>query len=139
MKLFDNSYPFWRFLCILGDVFPPDLLLDSPLQFVFSTPPTYLEGEPHICLVFHKIYSCLWSFIWYTRALIWRFRAVERSKNWEEGGIALCVDRTFLKKQDLTVKLKSELICIKFQYFSNVLANPKPISLTQTIPSMCEP
>ena len=43
------------------------------------------------------------------------------------------------RNQDVTVKLKSELIFIKFQYFFYVLANPKPICFTQTIPSMYDP
>ena len=57
-----------------------------------------------------------------------------------EGGCVLKQSfmRTFPRNQDVTVKLKSELIFIKFQYFFNVLADPKPICSTQTIPSMCE-
>ena len=47
--------------------------------------------------------------------------------------------RTFPRNQDLTVKLKSRFIFIKFYYFFNVLAGPKPICFTQTIPSTCEP
>ena len=58
------------------------------------------------------------------------------------GGGVLCFEwgfmRTFPRNQDVTVKLKSELIFIKFWYFFNVLADPKPICFTQTIPSMCE-
>ena len=58
-------------------------------------------------------------------------------------GGALCVEicfiQTFPRNQDVTVKLKSELIFIKFQYFFNVLADPKSICFTQTIPSMFEP
>ena len=46
---------------------------------------------------------------------------------------------TFTSNQDVKVTLNSELIFIKFLYFFNVLANPKPIGFTQTIPSMCEP
>ena len=46
---------------------------------------------------------------------------------------------TFPRNQDVTVKLKFELIFMKFYYFFNVLANPKPICFTETIPSMCEP
>ena len=49
---------------------------------------------------------------------------------------ALCVEigftRTFARNQDVTVKLKSELIFIKFQYFFNVLVDPKPICFTHT-------
>ena len=43
------------------------------------------------------------------------------------------------RNQDVTVKAKSELIFIKFQYFFNVLFYPKPICFTQMILSMCEP
>ena len=41
---------------------------------------------------------------------------------------------TFPSNQDVKVTLNSELIFIKFLYFFNVLANPKPIGFTQTIP-----
>ena len=59
------------------------------------------------------------------------------------GGGGLCVEigftQTFPRNQDVSVKLKFELIFIKFKYFFNVLADPKSIYFTQTIPSMCEP
>ena len=46
----------------------------------------------------------------------------ERLKNWGEG--TLCVEigftQTFPRNQDATVKLKSELISIKFQQFFNI-------------------
>ena len=51
---------------------------------------------------------------------------------------ALCVEMgftwTFPRNQDATVKLKSELISIKFQQFFNTLADPKLICSIQTIP-----
>ena len=56
----------------------------------------------------------------------------------------LCVEiwfslEIFPRNQDVTVKLKPELIFIKKLYFFNVLANPKPICFTQTISSMFKP
>ena len=47
--------------------------------------------------------------------------------------------RTFPRNQDLTVKLNSEFIVIKFQYFFYVLAHPRPICRTLMILSMSEP
>ena len=51
------------------------------------------------------------------------------------GGWGHCVlkqgfTRTFPRNQDVTVKLKSELIFTKFQYSFNTLANSKPICFT---------
>ena len=43
------------------------------------------------------------------------------------------------KDLPVTVKLKSELILIKFLYFINVIADTKPIWFTQKILSKCEP
>jgi hypothetical protein len=62
-----------------------------------------------------------------------QFYAVGRSENLGGRG-GHCVlkwgfTRTFSGNQDVTVKLKSELI----------YEDPKSICLTQTIPSMCEP
>ena len=55
---------------------------------------------------------------------------------------ALCVEMDFtwtlLRNQDATVKLKSELISIKFQQFFNTLADPKLIFPIQPILLTCK-
>ena len=55
---------------------------------------------------------------------------------------ALCVEMgftwTFPRNQDATVKLRSELISIKFYQFFNTLANPKLICPIQTILLTCK-
>ena len=59
------------------------------------------------------------------------------SSRGSSGPRALCVEMgftgTFTKNQDATVKLKPELISIKFYQFFNTLANPKLIFPIQTI------
>ena len=71
-----------------------------------------------------------------------RATVLQGRRNNEAGG-GYCVLKqgftwTFIRNHDVTVKLMSELIFIKFQYFFNVLADPNSICLTQMIRSTSE-